>query len=67
MLVIGSSLEVYPAAALPMRARQHGAEVIVVNYQPTVMDAHAAVVIHDDLAVVVPQIAAGVERLREMT
>ena len=67
MLVVGSSLEVYPAAELPMRARQHGADVIVVNYQPTVMDAHAAVVIHDDLAVVVPQIAAGVERLRGIT
>jgi NAD-dependent deacetylase len=64
MLVVGSSLEVYPAAELPTRAKQHGAEVIVVNYQPTQMDGRAAVVIHDDLAAVLPQIASRVERLR---
>lgn len=56
MLVIGSSLTVTPAADLPITARQHGAEIIIVNAQPTYMDAQSAVVIHDDLATVVPQI-----------
>ncbi|MBC7262921.1 MAG: NAD-dependent deacylase [Chloroflexi bacterium] len=56
MLVVGSSLTVTPAADLPFTARQHGAEIIIVNAQPTYMDAHSAVVIHDDLATVVPQI-----------
>ena len=64
MWVVGSSLEVYPAAELPMRAWQHGAKVIVINYQPTQMDTRAAVVIRDDLAMVVPHIAARVEALR---
>jgi NAD-dependent deacetylase len=64
MLVAGSSLEVYPAADLPMRARRHGAEVIVLNYQPTDMDAEAAVVIHDDLALYLPKIADRVLELR---
>jgi NAD-dependent deacetylase len=57
MLVAGSSLEIYPAAGLPMRARQHGADVILINYQPTDMDNEAAVVIQDDLAVHLPRIA----------
>ncbi len=66
MLVAGSSLEVYPAAHLPRRARRHGADVILVNYQPTEMDAEAAVVIQDDLAVYLPKIAARVWELRGM-
>jgi len=64
MLVVGSSLEVYPAAELPSRARHHGADLIIINYQPTHMDAQAAVVIRDDLAAIVPQILDGVKRLR---
>nr|MBC7245547.1 NAD-dependent deacylase [Chloroflexota bacterium] len=64
MLVAGSSLEVYPAAELPSRAVEHGAKLIVVNYQPTYMDARAAVVIHEDVAVVLPQITARVKSLR---
>lgn len=66
MLVAGSSLEVYPAAELPTRAVQHGAKLILVNYQPTEMDPYAAVVIHADVAVVLPQIANKVKTLRGM-
>ncbi|MBC7233675.1 MAG: NAD-dependent deacylase [Chloroflexi bacterium] len=65
MLVAGSSLEVYPAAELPNRAVEHGARLIVVNYAPTYMDGHATVVIHEDVAVILPQIAAKVRQLRE--
>jgi len=65
MLVAGSSLEVYPAADLPLRAVQAGAQVIIVNYEPTHMDARAAVVIHKDVAVILPQIAARVRDLRK--
>ena len=64
MLVAGSSLEVYPAADLPLRAVQAGARVIMVNYEPTPMDACAAVVIHKDVAVILPQIAAQVKTLK---
>ena len=67
MLVAGSSLEVYPAAGLPMRAAEGGAKLIIVNYQPTHMDALAAVVVHEDVAVILPRIAARVEKLREIT
>jgi NAD-dependent protein deacetylase/lipoamidase len=64
MLVAGSSLEVYPAADLPLRAVQAGAQAIIVNYEPTYMDARATVVIHEDVAVILPQIAAQVKKLK---
>lgn len=64
MLVAGSSLEVYPAADLPMRAVQCGAQLIVVNYEPTYIDERAAVAVHQDVAVILPQIVARVRDLR---
>ena len=57
MLVAGSSLEVVPASDLPRLARQHGARLILVNLQPTYMDDQAEVVLHADVAEVLPQIA----------
>jgi len=63
MLVAGSSLEVYPAAGLPVRARRCGASVIIVNLEPTALDAEADVLIHGDVAVVLPKIAGRVEEL----
>ena len=35
MLVIGTSAAVYPAAALPMRAKKRGAVIIEINKEPT--------------------------------
>jgi NAD-dependent deacetylase len=64
MMVVGSSLEVHPAAELPSRAKRHGAELIIINFQPTHMDAQAAVAVHDDLAAIVPRILEGVTQLR---
>lgn len=57
MLVAGSSLEVYPAASLPFTAQERGAKLIIVNLQPTPADSLADVVIHDDVAIALPQIA----------
>ncbi len=56
MLVAGSSLTVVPAASLPVAACRQGADLIIVNVQETMADALAEVVIHDDLAEVLPQI-----------
>lgn len=64
MVVAGSSLEVYPAAELPERAVRHGAQIILVNYEPTYMDDRAVVVIHDNVAVILPQIAARVQAMK---
>ncbi|TYO94929.1 SIR2 family NAD-dependent protein deacylase [Desulfallas thermosapovorans] len=43
MLVVGSSLTVYPVAGLPGVAR----EIVIINRTPTPYDEEAAVVIHD--------------------
>jgi NAD-dependent deacetylase len=58
MIVAGSTLEVAPAGDLPMLAKYSGAKVIIVNYGETHLDYLADVVIHADVAEVLPQLAA---------
>lgn len=58
MLVAGSSLEVAPVSDLPALATRTGARLIIVNYDHTEMDAQADVVIHADVAKVLPAILA---------
>lgn len=48
-LALGSSLVVYPAAALPQIAKRAGARLVVANREPTDADAYADLVIRDDL------------------
>jgi NAD-dependent deacetylase len=57
MVVVGSSLTVEPVADLPLMALGQGARLIIVNYQPTHLDNRADVLIHADLAEVLPHIA----------
>jgi NAD-dependent deacetylase len=45
MIVVGSSLVVYPAAALPAFAKQAGARLVIVNLSPTPLDEAADLVI----------------------
>lgn len=45
LLVVGSSLEVYPVAALPEETLSNGGELAIVNRGGTPWDEHAAVVI----------------------
>jgi NAD-dependent deacetylase len=61
MLVAGSSLEVYPAADLPVIARNGGASLIFVNLSETPIDSLAEVVIHEDVADTLPQIVSALE------
>ncbi|MBO4409485.1 MAG: Sir2 family NAD-dependent protein deacetylase [Spirochaetales bacterium] len=46
-LVLGSSLTVQPAASLPMLARRNGADVVIVNAQPTYQDSGATLLFRD--------------------
>lgn len=64
ILVAGSSLEVTPAADIPYLAVECGARSIIVNLQPTAFDAHADVVIHGDVADILPRIVVQVGRCR---
>lgn len=57
MIVAGSSLEVFPAADLPLLALDHGAKLIVVNREPTYVDDRAWIVIRDDVAGALPALA----------
>jgi NAD-dependent deacetylase len=57
MVVAGSSLEVLPVAGLPMQAVDRGAHLIVINNSPTYINVRADVVIMDDVATVLPDIA----------
>jgi NAD-dependent deacetylase len=58
LLIAGSSLEVAPAADLPMLARARQARLIIVNQGPTYMDDYCDVLIRDDVALALPAIAA---------
>jgi len=49
LLAIGSSLVVYPAAAFPTIARQHGARLVIVNGEKTPLDDVADVVLRGDI------------------
>lgn len=57
MLVVGSSLEVYPAADLPILAHRSGASVILVNRDSTPIDDLAQVTIHADAVDILPKLA----------
>jgi NAD-dependent deacetylase len=56
VLVVGSSLVVYPAADVPLVALRSGARMIVINVEPTPFDELAEVVIHGRSGEVLPEI-----------
>ena len=56
MLVIGSSLVVYPAAEIPSVAVNAGAPMVLINAEPTPYDHIAEVVIHGRAGEVLPEL-----------
>jgi len=58
MLVVGTSLVVYPAADIPAVALRSGAQLIVINAEPTPFDELAAVVVRGKSGEVLPEILA---------
>jgi NAD-dependent deacetylase len=56
MLVAGSSLRIAPASDIPFIAHRKGARLIIVNYQATPLDRGATIVIHQDVAEVLPRL-----------
>jgi NAD-dependent deacetylase len=57
ILVAGSSLTVWPAAALPETGLENGAQLIINNLTPTHLDAKAKVRIAANVADAIPEIA----------
>lgn len=62
LLVAGSSLEVYPVAGLPRRAKEHGATIVIVNREPTACDGLADVVLRGQAGEILPNIVRTVEQ-----
>jgi NAD-dependent deacetylase len=61
LLVVGSALEVYPVAGLPLETIGAGGELAIVNHGPTGFDAQASLKIDASAGEVLPQV---VEELR---
>ena len=59
-LALGTSLTVYPAAALPEFALANRARLVIVNAQPTPFDGQAASISRDQLGEVLPDLVARV-------
>lgn len=57
LLVVGSSLQVTPAAFLPQATLDHGGALIIVNREPTPFDGAAAVVLRDNAGTALTQLA----------
>ena len=57
MVVAGSSLEVLPAAGLPMQALDRGAHLVIINNSPTYLDVRADAVLQGDVVEIIPAIA----------
>ncbi|QQS15222.1 MAG: Sir2 family NAD-dependent protein deacetylase [Rhodospirillales bacterium] len=49
LVVLGSSLVVYPAAGFPVMAKRNGAKLVILNREPTDQDGLADLVIHDEI------------------
>jgi len=49
MLVLGSSLLVYPAAGIPLLAKRLGAQFAIINREPTDQDKYAQLVINTEI------------------
>jgi NAD-dependent deacetylase len=60
-LVVGSSLVVFPAANLPEVALEHGADLVIVNREPTPYDRAAAVTLHGTAGEILGAIAAALD------
>ena len=61
-LAAGTRLEVQPAATLPLLALSHGAELLIVNREPTRLDRRAAAVVRMGTSEVLPLLIGGPAR-----
>ena len=55
-LVVGSSLVVYPAADIPLKAKRRSATLAIINKEATPLDDLADYVIHDEAGFVLPRV-----------
>jgi len=63
VLVIGSSLSVYPANMVPYRVKQKGGKLIIINYEPTEMDELADLIIRERVEIFLPCVVEEVKKM----
>lgn len=51
-LAIGSSLVVFPAAGFPLKAKQNGARLVIINRDATELDPYADLLLQEDIGTV---------------
>lgn len=61
LLVAGSSLVVYPAAQMPLIAKDSGAKLVIINLMPTPHDRYADIVVNEKTGVALSQIVEQVK------
>ncbi|MFX0062823.1 MAG: NAD-dependent deacetylase [Candidatus Hermodarchaeota archaeon] len=64
MLIIGSSLEIQPAALLPVIAKQHHSRIIINNLEPTFADSYADIVLYEKTGTILPLIVKELKKIR---
>jgi NAD-dependent deacetylase len=57
--VAGSSLQVYPAAAFPLKAKRNGARLVILNREKTPQDPYADLVIHGEIGPILSKVVKG--------
>ena len=58
LLVVGSSLVVWPAAGFPLMAKRNGARLAIINRDATEFDEIADLVVHEDIGTVLAPLIA---------
>jgi NAD-dependent deacetylase len=56
LLAVGSSLVVYPAASLPLLAKESGARLVIINRTPTPLDEIADLVLREEIGTAMPRL-----------
>jgi NAD-dependent deacetylase len=56
MVVVGSSLEVFPAASIPYQAVENASNLMIINLSATQLDSRAQFIIRDDVNFILPKI-----------
>lgn len=62
MIILGSTLLVYPAASFPHVANQIGSKLIIINLEETVKDYMADIVIHGKIGDILPRIVEKIKK-----
>jgi NAD-dependent deacetylase len=65
--VVGTSAEVYPAASLPITAKQYGARIIEINIAHTSLSNYADYTFFGKAGEVLPQFISIIKQLRKLT